>query len=90
MPTSRPGGQPQVHGPLTVELDALLQPGAALRIYFGPGDGRNRTVHVRAVVDGHFVIRTWSRTDRRWAYEVEPRHYFWVLLVDGCLSKAKR
>lgn len=34
--------------------------------------------HVRGVVDGHLVIRSWSRRRQRWQYDVRSSTALWV------------
>lgn len=52
--------------------------GDRVRMFYGAGNPNNCLLHVRAVVDGHFVMRWWSRVRRDWRYVVE--HPVWWLV----------
>jgi hypothetical protein len=70
------------------EFLALLQPGVALRLNYGPGNVNNERRHIRAVVDDiQVVYRVWSRRRQRWVYQVESRYGLWLQWRRGDLRK---
>jgi len=59
------------------EMMNEIQPGNTVVFYYNPNNPNNRTVHIRAIVDGdQVVVRKWNRRTRRWMYSVENMSYF--------------
>jgi hypothetical protein len=71
---------------MTTKLDTLLQPGKKLGISFGEGKPANRTIHIREIVDGQFIVFRWWRKGG-WEYAVKDRGYFELLFESGKLIK---
>ena len=55
-----------------------LRVGDKVRLYYGEGNPNNRLYHVRAIVDGMYVLRHWGYRKRQWIYTVESPLYFQV------------
>jgi hypothetical protein len=71
------------------EFLALLAPGVALRLDYGPDNVNNKIRHIRAIVDDDEVVyRVWSYRRQRWAYQVEDRYGLWYEWQHGYLRKA--
>jgi hypothetical protein len=71
------------------EFLALLAPGVALRLDYGPDNVNNKIRHIRAIVDDDEVVyRVWSYRRQRWAYQVEDRCGLWYEWQHGYLRKA--
>lgn len=49
-----------------------LQVGDKLRYFYSEGNINNCLKHVRGYVDGHLILRRWSKRRQSWSYEVEP------------------
>lgn len=69
-------------------LKALIQPGRAVRVNYGPGHRANGLLHIRAIVDEDQVVyRRWNKR-LGWIYRVEEWYWFELLYETGRL-KAK-
>jgi|GEM_PF-3549988 len=59
-----------------MSLPDECQPGRSFDVYYGDGNPHNRLWHVRAIVDGLAVCRTWSRNKQYWRYDcLEPAYF---------------
>jgi hypothetical protein len=76
-----------------VELEppvGTLAAGQTWRIYFDAGNPNNRTIHIRAVLDGAYIVfRAWSKRKQSWSYAIEPTCYFDFLLREGHLRSVR-
>lgn len=59
-------------------LPEWIKPGVKFRVFYGEGNVNNRVMHVRGVVDGWAVVRSWSRAKQRWNYTVKHPVFFAV------------
>ena len=55
-----------------------LQVGDKLRYFYREGNRNNCLKHVRGYVDGHLILRHWSKYQQTWKYEVEP---IWLIEI---------
>ena len=61
--------------------------GKSYRLYFNPGNINNGVLHVRAIVDGAWVVvRQWARRKGRWIYRVEHLGFLEGCYRDGSLK----
>lgn len=60
------------------DLPTWVKPGVSFRIVFGKGNINNKRYHVRGIVDGQAVLRSWNNYKRRWIYIVESPVWFYV------------
>ncbi len=73
---------------INARLDEWLQPGAILKVDYGKKNPFNGRIHIRAIVDGtQIVYRYWSYKKRHWAYELNIRYWFFLLLHSNHLTK---
>ena len=49
-----------------------LQVGDKLRYFYNEGNINNCLKHVRGYVDGHLILRHWSKYRQTWMYGVKP------------------
>lgn len=69
----------------------MIQPGHAVRVYFGPDNAKSYLAHIRAIVDGDQIIfRSWLRRRQFWRYHVESMYYFELMAKDGRLKLVSR
>lgn len=55
-----------------IAIPDWVRPGTVYRIDFGKGHFATRNCHIRAIVDGDYVVsRFWSYKRRGWVYEIE-------------------
>ena len=40
------------------------------------GNQNDRIIHIRAIVDRQYVIRSWNRHRLGWSYDIVPWYYF--------------
>ena len=67
----------------------LIMPGAKLRIDYGEGNLNNKLIHIRAILDDHYIVyRYWLKHKKRWDYVVEWDYWFFLLVKDGNIVKA--
>lgn len=59
------------------DLPDWVKPGVKFRVFYQPDNPNNRTMHVRAIVDGQVVLRQWWPSKRRWNYTVEHPSFFY-------------
>lgn len=58
-----------------IGLPEQCQPGMTFRINYSNSEP-SEVWHVRAIVDGRAVVRTWDRSNQRWRYDVfGPGHF---------------
>jgi hypothetical protein len=72
-------------------LLAALRPGAKLRRTIGDKTPAPWTElwHVRAIVDGEYVVyRYWSRRGRHWVYQLDNLHFLHLCWKSGTLEEA--
>ena len=70
------------------ELNDLIQPGKTVKIFFNEGNVNNHVAHVRAIVDGKYVVyRVWLK-HRRWDYRMDHISWFQALHENGHLEAA--
>jgi len=61
-----------------------IKKGDTIRFFYGQkGNPNNRLVHVRAIVDGQFVIRKWRREKGWWSYSIESPFYLRMSIEGG-------
>jgi hypothetical protein len=71
-------------------LRAMLQPGRAVRLDYGPGNPSNELRHICAIVDDEYVVyRVWWKHKRRWEYKVEWIYGFHLDFAAGNLKAAR-
>ena len=71
------------------ELRGLLTVGAKVRSYYGKNNRNNKTMHIREIVDGEYVVyKVWSYRKQCWIYQVDWWYRFALMLRDGNLLKA--
>lgn len=71
-------------------LRAMLQPGRAVRLDYGPGNPNNGLWHIRAIIDDEFVVyRVWWKHKRRWEYKVEWVYGLQLDFAAGYLKAAR-
>lgn len=70
------------------EMIESARPGDRLRTVYGKDHPSNKLEHVRGIVDGYFVLRTW-RPGRGWRYSIEPPEYLFVGLRAGTMTIEK-
>lgn len=77
---------------IPADLLALLRPGNSLRLDYGPGNINNKTIHIRAIVDGWQIVYCWwVPRRRRWKYEIESVYWFAdIPWRAGALRRARR
>lgn len=64
-----------------------IKVGSKLVINFGKGNLNNCTLHVRGIVDIHYVVvRQWSKKSQYWRYRVETMTYLLLLYKSKHLS----
>lgn len=69
-------------------LDEMLQPGQKVKVFYNEGNINNQIRHIRAVVDGEFIVyRVWSRR-KGWQYCIEHRYGFEYKYEKGVLKNA--
>lgn len=69
--------------------NALPQVGDKYRVDFSEGHPHNKLLHVRAVVDGEYIVyRYWKRG--RWVYKLTDPTFFEVGLESGHIKEEKR
>jgi len=62
--------------------DKFLRVGAKVRVFYNDGNPNNELRHIRAVVDGEYIVyRVWGH--RRWRYRIEWAYTFFLLWKDG-------
>ena len=62
-------------------------PGQTWRVFFNKDNPNNRTLHIRGIVDGEYVVtRTWSLR-KGWMYAVEHVSYLEALADSGTLMQ---
>ncbi len=55
--------------------------GSKYRIYFGPGNLNNKTIHVLAIVDNdQIVYKHWLKHKSRWHYTVESEYLLYLFI----------
>lgn len=77
-------------GDLPAEFLRLMQPGMALRIHYGEGHLSNERWHIRAIVDGEWVVyRAWQRRRRWWMYRCEHVTLLLDMWEKGYMTQAR-
>lgn len=70
-------------------LMAALVPGARFRLDRGAGASANELRHIRAVVDGEYVVyKVWWSHHQRWEYKIAWVYDFQLEWQEGCLKLA--
>ena len=70
------------------KLVEIFQPGKSIRIVRGQKNPNNKKIHIRAIVDGQFVVfREWWFRKKYWNYSVQHIYFYYLLLKDDCLKK---
>jgi hypothetical protein len=65
-----------------------LEVGTSINVYYSPRNFNNRTLHIRAIVDGnHVAFRSWLNTQRSWKYEIREIEFFKMMSEMGYLKK---
>lgn len=79
-----PAGFEKNYEAVVAQAIEALKPGAVARLY-KPNNVNHRICHIRAIVDGEYVVfRVW-RAGRGWVYRIDSAYYFGLLLMDGSL-----
>ena len=66
----------------------LIQPGKSVAVYYGADNMNNERRHIRAIVDGKYVVyKTWSKTRQTWRYYIESMWSFHFMYIEGRLKK---
>jgi hypothetical protein len=74
---------------MSKSIDEMLVPGNKIRRFYRAGNVNNCTMHIRAIVDGEYIVyRVWSKTKQRWRYGVEWRYAFEMWYENGALTHA--
>ncbi len=69
-------------------MEMPVEIGRKYKIFFSDNNPMNRTAHIRAFVDEHYVVyRFWKKRKDRWEYVIDSVYYFKLLLKDGALIK---
>ena len=63
-----------------------LEAGYSYRVFYYEGNINNGRIHVRAIVDGQYVVREWWKGKQRWHYKVESPYFYRLLWADGVIS----
>lgn len=63
--------------------------GDAWRIVYQPDNPNNRTIHIRAIIDGRMLVYMTHSPSRGWRYSIEPLGYFQMLWRDGNLKRSR-
>ena len=70
------------------QVQPVVRPGFSYNIFFGTGNPNNKKIHVRAVVDEHWIVyRSRSKRKQRWVYEIDYDYFFQLLARDGNIKK---
>lgn len=71
-----------------VNIKEIISVGCKVKLEYAPNDFRNRILHIRAIVDGNWVVyRRWQRTGGgSWVYRLRPMGWFDNLLKKGLLK----
>ncbi len=71
-------------------LDTFLKEGNKLRIFYGKDHFGNKVIHIRSIVDDHYVVyKEWSKRKKMWIYSIQDAWYFLYLLDGKYLTKIK-
>lgn len=77
-------------GDLPAEFLRLMQPGMALRVFYDEGNPSNERRHIRAIVDGEWVVyRVWQRRRRWWMYRCEHVSSLLDMWEAGYIAQAR-
>lgn len=70
-------------------MDEILpQVGDIYRCFYGKGNRNNKLIHIRAVVDGEYVVyRYWWQV--RWNYRLVDPTFFEVGLASGHITRVE-
>lgn len=61
----------------------IIAPLNVVRLFINAGNPNNKTMHIRAIVDGEYVVyRVWSETKQNYAYALTD-----VLLFEGYIEE---
>ena len=73
------------------EMDVLdVKVGDKLKIYYNENNKNNCIIHVRAIVDGNYVVyRVWSKYRKNWIYRINDVSFLEMLYKDGYLKRMK-
>lgn len=67
-----------------LQLSRYLRPGKSIRLFYCKGNGANRTMHIRAIVDKQNVIyKYWH--DGKWKYDIIAVSVLETYNKEGCL-----
>jgi hypothetical protein len=72
------------------KLPEYVKVGATLRWYWNENNSNNKTVHIRAIVDGDQIVYRWWSRRKGWQYKVEWGYWFWLLESEGRTTVVKR
>lgn len=76
---------------LTIAPGWTIGPGDEIRVYFNEGNINNKLLHVRAIVDGEWVVtKTWQKRRKRWHYAVEHAVYFEHFAEHGHMTPGRQ
>lgn len=65
----------------------MPQVGESYRIDYGKGNAANKLIHIRAVVDGTYIVYRYWRS--KWVYKMTDPTFFEVLAEIGRLKEEK-
>lgn len=63
-----------------------LKIGHKYKIFYSEGNLNNKTIHIRGIVDGQYVVCKWRKTKKYYRYFVESPYYFYYLLNDNHIT----
>ncbi len=66
-------------------LEAMLQPGLEIKVFYNEGSRSNHTRHIRAIVDDEWVAYK-TATSKGWRYHICHRYDFEYKFEMGRLS----
>ena len=74
-----------------MDIREKIKPGNKLKLCYSENNTRNKTIHIRGVVDDQIIFRHWLTHKKRWNYRVEPFMYFHLRELElSYLGKSKK
>lgn len=68
-------------------LPSYVVPGAKIRLFINEGNHHNGVLHVRAIVDKHYVVfKRWWSGKQRWSYTIEDSMWWATWHAQGWLT----
>ena len=73
-----------------LKVKSMIIPGKKLKIFYNKGNFSNRTIHIRGIIDDHYiVIKSWNNHKKMWRYSIETEYYFFLLVKDNFIKQVK-